>query len=366
MKLTRIAVALATCAVAAAMALPAAAFAEEGDQVHVYRIGHDTAEETAAYIAAEAMMIQQDVGTTGDVRCDYAVIARNDDFADAMSAVGLAGALKCPILLTDRNSLSEITAEALSLWEVKTAYVIGGPGAIKSGIDSQISSLGITPKRIYGDYSWDTSLECAHEIDKYTNHQNEAIGAMSINFQDALSISTFAYSFGLPIILQTDGATSADRSFTADGYNYLYDMEDVIIVGGPGAISEESTMGLDAMRVYGETGYDTSYQIAQSIYGGDAEYPDYPLTPYVVVACGAQAAHGVDALAGAVLAGTLECPILLVNDNPAMEATNLTSVDTFMTDPYNWPKLYTAYALGGTYVMPEDTVQHILDLLANG
>ena len=54
----------------------------------VERIAGNYANQTAAAISSKAFDSSE-----------WVVVARDDDFADAMSATGLAGALECPIVL---------------------------------------------------------------------------------------------------------------------------------------------------------------------------------------------------------------------------------------------------------------------------
>lgn len=135
------------------------------------------------------------------------MIARDDDFADAMSATGLAGTLEAPIVLTNRNGLSDAAADAVKALGAEKAYIIGGKGAIPGNLESELEAIGCQViDRIFGNESWDTSAACAKMITEHGGNPNgDAIVAMSSNFQDALSISSFAYKYKVPIFLETNG-----------------------------------------------------------------------------------------------------------------------------------------------------------------
>ena len=115
--------------------------------------GYDSA-ETAAAIAKEAF--------PEGVSSGWVVIARDDDFADAMSATGLAGALDAPILLTNRNELSSVTAQTVKELGATQAYIIGGTGAIPADLESALKTqANCTVKaRVAATDAWDTSVEC--------------------------------------------------------------------------------------------------------------------------------------------------------------------------------------------------------------
>jgi hypothetical protein len=281
-------------------------------------------------------------------KSEWVVIARDDDFADALGATGLAGVLDAPIVLTNREELSEAAAAEITRLEAKHAYVIGGTGAIKEQVDADLAALGVTVEpRIWGDNSYDTSLACAEKIVELGGNADEAIVAVSFNFQDALSISPIAYMEGIPIILQTWGDTAADRGFTDDAKAWLAG-KDLCIVGGTGAISDESLDGLHPLiRLWGESGYDTSNEIAKWGLGIGCFS-----TSRVVFACGAQAPKGTDALAGSALAGHSGAPILLVNSNEEMEGADLTTVEGYYAE--HLKGLRSIIVLGGEYVVPAD------------
>ena len=308
----------------------------------IERIWGDYANETSAKISAKAFD-----------ESDWVVIARDDDFADALGATGLAGELKCPIVLTDRMELSDAAAKEIGALHPETVYVIGGTGAIKEQVDADLAELGVAKvERVWGENSYDTSLECAKKIVELGGSDNNAVIAMSTNFQDALSFSPIAYKFALPVILQTWGDTSADRGFTDEAAAWL-EGKFLTVVGGPGAISDASVEGYHVYkRIYGETGYDTSNEIAKWAIGEDYLNPSS-----AVIACGAQAPKGVDALAGAALAGKIGCPILLVSGNDAMEPVDTTTIDDYLTG--NAQYVLSVYVLGGGYVIPQDVVDKI-------
>ena len=306
------------------------------------RIAGDYANETAARLA--------DILVAGE--CPTVVLARDDDFADALGATGLAGALRVPILLTDRTTLSPAAAESINKMGAIKVYIIGGTGAMKEQLEVDLAEqCGITDVvRVWGESSYDTSLECAKAIEEITGEPaTTAIIAMSTNFQDALSMSGIAFMGHMPVILQTWGDTSADRGFTDEAKAYLADKQ-LIVAGGPGAISDESLAGLDVIdRIYGETGYDTSAAIAK--WGLEKHYFR---TDAVIIACGAQAPKGTDALAGSALSGTVGAPILLVNANEEMEPVNTVATDTMLGDgnPYEMARI--VIVLGGNYVIPQE------------
>ena len=103
------------------------------------RLAGESAADTSARIATEAF----------PEGSEWVVIARDDDFADAMSATGLAGVLNAPIVLTDRYSLSDAAARAVQTLGAKKAYIIGGTGAIPGDIEGSLATFGCQTQDAY-------------------------------------------------------------------------------------------------------------------------------------------------------------------------------------------------------------------------
>lgn len=320
----------------------------------VERLAAASASGTAAVIAQKAF----------PEGSEWVVIARDDNFADAMSATGLAGALGAPIVLTDRNGLSEEAAAAIDALGATKAYVVGGTGAMPYDfVGELVNNRGFSfADRVYGTASWDTSVECAKLIERYGGSTSDVIVAMSSNFQDALSMSAFAYKYKVPIYLESDDSNPSlpvaaiARIAKADGTIY--------VPGGPGAVPfssvEDVFEGRDIVRLYGNSGYDTSNAIAHYLVSNGLLSASS-----VVLASGALATGGSDALAGSALAGLSGCPILLTNPNPSVgdvDSTVLRGADSngdaaFLSQYAS--SIRHAYVLGGTYVMPQSFVDEV-------
>ncbi len=323
-----------------------------------------TATETSAAIATQAFS-----------QSSCAVLARDDDFADAMSATGLAGVLDAPIVLTSRTELSQAAAETLKALGVKSVYIIGGSGAMPFDFESALESIGISKQnvtRVFGDEFYDTSVECAKQIASIKQQAGQkcdkAIVAFGQNFQDALSISSFAYAYGVPIFLQTKGDSASERHLPESATNMLVDSTGafanaaIFVPGGTGAVSAASAEGVfgsnlrGGARIGGNDGFDTSNLIAQTFVNAGLLS-----ARTVCIASGAISPGGVDALAGAALAGKAGGVMLLVNGNSEIEATNTCVLDGFLTNSAGG--VVNAYTLGGEYVMPpaiESSVKSII------
>lgn len=332
---------------------------DEAEQGSAVRLAGESAADTSARIATEAF----------PEGSEWVIIARDDDFADAMSATGLAGVLNAPIVLTDRYSLSDAAARAVQTLGAKKAYIIGGTGAIPGDIEGSLATFGCqTQDRIFGYDSWDTSTECAKKIAEHGgNPGSNAVVAMSTNFQDALSISSYAYKYQVPIFLETDEAHG--RQLTEAAASAIKELSGTIYVpGGNGAVpqaSVEEVFGRErVVRLSGWDGYDTSNQIATYMVEHGLLSPST-----ICLASGAPDPKGVDALAGAALAGKAGGVVLLTNANPRFGSISTTTIEGADSEgtsaflPSHAKDVEQAYILGGKAVMPAELQQRVNDIL---
>lgn len=361
---------LSLLALLAALCFPnASAFAS--DTVTLENLSGNEARDTAIEISK---------ATFTDGETTNAIIARDDDFADAMSSAGLAGQLNAPILLIDRSAgVSDALRAELERLGVRNVYVIGGTGAIPADVATQLGGA-YTTKRIYGTEAAETSVECAKELSTLSGKSLEyAVVAMSDNFQDALSMSSFAYAYKAPIILETSAATAADRHLPEGALTLLNSATNaVFIAGGTGALSDDSVSAVtpSKVRLWGKDGYDTSNQIANYMHANGLLSADT-----VTVANGDALFKGVDALAGAAYAGKHNGVLLLVNGvdwwwsgldvgdyDQTVFGYGSGSKDS-QDDPsfmfYEGRSCSLIMTLGGETVMPTSFRQRMVDLVNN-
>ena len=254
---------------------------------------------------------------------DTVIIAGpGDAWVDALAAAGLAGALDCPILFTETDSLHPATKQALKDLGVKNAIVLGGTAAITDRVVSQLSAEGVALKtRLGGTDCYDTQMKI-YEYGVSGNLWNNemVIIATGGHYGDALSVSPVAYAKKAPIFLAHDKTKDLNDTQKSrlvenakNGYGKL-----AVIAGGPAAVSDMTAGFADLVsslaggsatctRLWGATQYETSAAIAKwavsdlgfgwnnvAFATGDAPY---------------------DALSGSVLQGVSKSVLLLVSES---------------------------------------------------
>lgn len=225
------------------------------------------------------------------------VIARADDFADALAGGPLAVRFQGPLLLTPSAGLrADIRTEIQRvLAPGHTVYLLGGTDAIAAAVDSQLQSLGFNPVRISGVDRYDTAVKIAGIL----GDPPTVFEADGTNFPDGLSAGpAAALSHG--IVLLTAGRIEAPATAA---YLALHSTDTRYAVGGPAAAADPG-----AQPLVGADRYATSIVVARDLFAAPG---------VVTLASGAVFA---DALSGGPLAAFEGAPMILVPSNGALPA----------------------------------------------
>jgi uncharacterized protein len=234
-----------------------------------------------------------DIANQGWKSPESVIIARGDDFPDALAGTPLAHKLKAPILLTAKNSLSAEVKTQLKNHKPKKIIILGGKGAISLNTEKEIKQIFAGAiQRIAGADRFETAELIAKELG---GSPDKAILAYGYNFPDALSAASYAAQKGYPIVL-------TNKDYLPKSSNrVLKGKKEIIVVGGEAVISTKVTSKLSGVnRVYGKGRFGTSANIIKKL-GMN--------TDRVFVANGFGFA---DALAGSVLAAKMNAPLILV------------------------------------------------------
>lgn len=232
-----------------------------------------------------------------DATAPAVVLARADAFPDALAAGALARQLGGPILLTTGDSLrEEVRAE---LERVLTAdgevIIVGGPAGISEDVQAEVAATGAHVERIAGDDRFETSAAIAERLG---SADGSAVVTTGLAFPDALAVSGYAASRGIPILLVApDEVPPAVAEVIA-----ALGIDATMVVGGPGAVSDDVLAQLPRPnRISGADRYETAVAVARELYAGQ-------VLDDVLIASGA---NFPDALAGGLLAGLRGAPIIL-------------------------------------------------------
>jgi len=262
------------------------------------------------------------------------VIARADNFPDALAGGPLAAKVGGPLLLTSSGSLDAAVQAEIQRVAPKgaTVYILGGPKAIASGVEATISGLGDVSKRVQGSDRFGTAVAIADEMGDPTT-VFEATGS---NFPDALAGVPAAIKTGGAILLtngkQQSTATAAYLAAHPGGTNYA--------LGGPAAAADPA-----ATPLAGEDRFWTAAGIA------DQFFPD-------ATTIGVATAYNFpDALAAGPDLAAHNAPLLLVPSSGALAEG--------ATVHLMWTSLLTTKAVvfGGSASVSDDMAAQVGNLI---
>lgn len=242
---------------------------------------------------------------------DTVILVNTDNsIVDGLSASGLSGVAKAPIMLVQKDKIPADVEKRLK--GVKNAYVIGTDDTIGKSVENQLKNKGIEVKRIGGEDRIKTSYLIAKEIStiKPVNKGDKVFLVNGYTGEaDAMSVSSVAARDGVPVIL-TDGKSIPFKVDNVQCYS----------LGSEEIMSNELVSKTNSVRIAGKDRFETNKKVIQRFHKGTKKF-------YV-----SQGYKLVDAVAGSPLAK--DKPIVLVNDGSdksvlrgADEVTSLGGMD---------------------------------------
>ncbi len=309
-----------------------------------------------------------------------AVLVTNGSYQDALSASYLAGKLGTGILTTLTASVSTDALNALRVDGVTEVFVVGGPLVVSPADITQLQNtpayscgglaqrttvngqpIDLVVQQIFGQTADATAADVATFSGvtalpgsppgtaqfqaAYSGAYNDTTGssgsgystapdhavttavlATDQSFQDAASASAIAYNSAFPLLLTPQGSLGPDAAaaLTNDG------IQQVIVMGGPVAISDNvltqiEAMGISVLRIAGQDFTDTSQLLAQfelssvvpvtQPHAGQKlglDYgPVYGSGAYLIVARGD---YYTDGIVASLVSGRFHTPIVLTWD----------------------------------------------------
>jgi putative cell wall-binding protein len=323
---------------------------------------------------------------------DDVVIARGDQFPDALAASYLAGGKNTGILLTNTNSVPAATLNALRTHGVLHVYLMGGTSAISSAVATQLDNqqafncvgapmtdpqgnpVTLTVDRIAGADRYQTAQNVAEFLgldnagDADLNGDADcdeeaptAIIASGESFPDALAAGPLAFSGDnvcegseLPLLLTQAGSVPAATQAALINLG----IENVIVVGGTAAVSDAAVAqltaaGYNVRRIAGASRTATAAALATAMI---AEWGYIGSNNNVTLARGDAFA---DALASGPFSGRRNWVTVLSASPTSLSAETAALFASWRTFS---PGTLTAFdVLGGTGAVSQAVVQAALD-----
>lgn len=262
---------------------------------------------------ATAAAIATAVADTGD----KVLVATGETYPDALASAYLAGRRSAPILLTTRDTLPAVTADALRTLGARSVTVLGGTAAVGDAVVDELRAAGHAVDRIAGTDRYETARLVAQAAGATAvgtvDGKKTAIVTGGDSFAEATAAGPLSYQAALPLLLTTVDRLSAD---TASALQSLQ-IEHVLVLGGTAQVGDATVteiegLGMTVQRLGSAERTVTAAAIA-----------DYALTSLGFPATRVNLARGdafADALAGGPLGGSVRAVTLLASSSSTLGA----------------------------------------------
>ena len=241
----------------------------------------------------------------GVSKFDTIIVAKDSDFADALSGSYLAARKSCPILLVNTGNYDDAKTYIKSnVSSGGTVYVLGSTDAVAASFEKGLS--GYTVTRLEGSSRYYTNLAILKEAGLTSS--KAVIVVTGSGFADSLS----AGSVGLPILMVDNSKTSLKSTQTSWLQKSASSSRKIYILGDENAVNASLAKELKnygkVTRIGGSSRWETTKLVAEKF---------FPKTSAVVMATGTDFADG---LIAAPLAKALKAPVLMVSSDKVSNA----------------------------------------------
>jgi putative cell wall-binding protein len=189
---------------------------------------------------------------------DAVVLARSDDYPDALVGTALAAAKNAPLLFANGGLLTAATQAEIQrvLPAGGTVYLLGGTTAIPASVATSLTNLGFVPVRYAGTDRFGTALAVANAL----NDPSTVLLATGVNFPDALAAGPAAAQVhGVVLLTNGSSLTPAVTAYLAAHPGTVY------AIGGPAVAADPSATALS-----GADRYATAAMVASSLFTSPA------------------------------------------------------------------------------------------------
>lgn len=252
---------------------------------------------------ATAIAISKDTYETAST----VVLARSDEFADALAAAPLAVQLQAPVLLTDPDALDPAVVAELDRLGATDVVILGAEAAVSDQVAADLETGGRTVDRIAGADRYETAAQIAARVEP----SGRVYVATGADFPDALSAGAAAGRLPAPLLL-------VDEEVGAAAERVLTDQRpsEIVVVGGevavsPAVVSELEDFGATVTRLAGEDRYATAAEVHNHV------VDDFGAVAGIWLA---SATGFADALAAGPAAANAKATLLLTHPTDASKA----------------------------------------------
>jgi putative cell wall-binding protein len=269
------------------------------------------------------------------------VLARADDFADALVAAPLAEAEGGPILLTPSDELDPSVAREIERLRPDEVLLLGGEDALATEVEDAVAQ-GRPVTRLSGNDRYGTAAAVAGRLPAWLS----AVVATGTSFPDALAAAPYAAASNRPILLVGPDFVPPATERVLDEVG----AEEVVVVGGELVVTPAVAEALEARdRVVNRLGGPDRYRTAGVVHQASLAEGLDPNRVWL-----ASGTSFPDALTAGPAAASLGESLLLVDGEdleyhrPVIDQLRPRAAD-----------LERLVLLGGRHVMTEQAPEHL-------
>ncbi len=246
-----------------------------------------------------------EVSKAGGPSAVTVLIARGDDYADALAGVPLGYKFNAPILLTQPAFLNPDTMGEIQRLGAKNAVILGGAGAVSQTVEDTLKGMGLQVSRIWGQNRFGTAAEIARQLP--FQGVKTAYVVYGYDFPDALLASPFAATRGMPILLTHTDSLPPETAAVLQSMG----ITTTRVVGNHGVINDYVLGQLPApVRIWGQNRYAAAVAVLN--------YHNFNSSQLHV----ATGLNFPDSMTGGVLVAKRNSGLLLVSDIVPPEIAN--------------------------------------------
>jgi putative cell wall-binding protein len=198
---------------------------------------------------------------------DAAVLARSDDFPDALTASSLAAEISGPILVNPPDALRDDVADELERLGVEEVYLAGGTEALSAQVADDVEALGIDTTRLDGNTRYHTAELIAREVADLGGPVDHVVVARDNLFPDALAAGNLATWARAPILLTPNDRLHGNSEEAMTDSDVVAG-QDAFIAGNTAAVGSSAEIdvreaGFAVERLGGAERYATAVAILE-------------------------------------------------------------------------------------------------------
>ena len=211
----------------------------------------------------------------GADEAQYAVLSRDDVFADSLAGAALAS--DGPLLFTRPGDLPSTTSFELdrALAPGSTVYLLGGESAISAEVERRVEDLGYAAERLAGPSRVETAVEVARKVLALRGSTGTVAVARAYSppdnptaaWADSVTGGAWAAWAGVPLLVTpTEGLHPA----TAAALDEM-DPNETVLLGGISALSPAVESSVPSpRRIAGAERIETAVRMFEELWAGQA------------------------------------------------------------------------------------------------